>query len=245
VGGSGWSTADGYRRSGALAPPLSAVNGLGEAAWERIAAGKPFRGLDDFCRRTRLPESATADLIRAGAFDAFDPDRRQLLWALGELDYRADELEITFEPQALALARLEPLEQTSWEYELLGLSPAGQLMRHYRPALNKAGALTVAQVREMPNGRHVRIGAMMAVRQSPPTAHGMVFISLEDETGLVDMVVRPNIFEDYRKTLRGERLLLVDGIIQREGGAVSVLMIRAGAVGGVDNVVNVDNVGNV
>ena len=115
-------------------------------------------------------------------------------------------------------------------------------MRHYRPALNRAGALTVAQVREMPNGRHVRIGAMMAVRQSPPTAHGMVFISLEDETGLVDMVVRPNIFEEYRKTLRGERLLLVDGIIQREGGAVSVLMVRARAV---DNVVNVDNVGNV
>jgi len=222
--------------SARLRPPLSAVTGLGEAAWERIAAGKPFGGLDDFCRRTRLPESATADLIRAGAFDAFDPDRRRLLWALGELDYRADELEITFEPQALALARLEPLEQTSWEYELLGLSPAGQLMRHYRPALNRAGALTVAQVREMPNGRHVRIGAMMAVRQSPPTAHGMVFISLEDETGLVDMVVRPNIFEDYRKTLRGERLLLVDGIIQREGGAVSVLMVRARAV---DNVVNV------
>jgi len=64
----------------------------------------------------------------------------------------------------------------------------------------------------------------------------MVFISLEDETGLVDMVVRPNIYEDYRKTLRGERLLLVDGIIQREGGAVSVLMIRA---------TGVDNVGNV
>ena len=71
------------------------------------------------------------------------------------------------------------------------------------------------------------------------------FISLEDETGLVDMVVRPNIFEEYRKTLRGERLLLVDGIIQREGGAVSVLMVRAGAVGGVDNVFNVDNAINV
>ncbi|MBX7214048.1 MAG: error-prone DNA polymerase, partial [Thermoflexales bacterium] len=205
---SGWGwTLDGAAGAPALRPGLNTVSGFGEAAWQRLEPARPFVGLDDFCRRARLPFDLATDLIRAGAFDALAADRRQLLWALGELDYRADELDVTFTPTPLALEAADALEQVAWEYELLGLSPAGQIMRHHRARLRAAGVLTIAEVRAQEAGRRVRVAAMLAVRQRPPTAHGMAFLSLEDETGLLDVVVRPNVFEAYREILRGERLL--------------------------------------
>jgi error-prone DNA polymerase len=213
----------------ALRMGLRATLGLGESGWERILAARSqakFSSLRDFCERTRLPQATVSNLVRAGLFDAFG-SRRKLLWELGEIDYRPEELPLVLPVMDVPLPELQASEESLWEYELLGLSPNGQLMRHYRPALERAGVLSTAEVKAQPEGEYVRIGGMVAVKQRPGTAKGMVFISLEDETSLVDVVVRPNVYEKFLPLLRHQLFVLVEGVIQRGSGAISVLVTRA------------------
>jgi len=208
---------------------LQTVSGLGEQAWERIRAARdagPFTGLRDCCMRTRLPQGAVTDLIRAGALDAMG-ERRPLLWQLGDIDYRPEELPLVLPTLEVALPALEALEQTEWEYELLGLSPKAQLMHHYRAVLNRAGILSTVEVKQQTNGRIVRVGGMVAVKQRPPTAKGIVFISLEDELGMLDLVIKPQVYERFRPLLRGRTFILVAGEVQHASGAISVLVTQA------------------
>ncbi len=159
----------------ALRMGLQTILGLGEAGWKRIESARAnslFADLRDFCIRTRLPKPTISDLIRAGALDAFGA-RRALLWQLGDIDYRPEELPLELPASAVNLAELDEFEATRWEYELLGLSPSGQVTRHYRAALARAGILSTAQVKAQPNGRVVRVGGMAVVKQRPATAKGI------------------------------------------------------------------------
>ncbi len=216
---------------GAIRVGLSAVAGLGEHAWQRIATAREagiFTSLLNLCARTRLPRDTIADLIRAGALDAFDTTpngRRNLLWALGEIDYAPDELPWSPIVTPVDLPELEAQEQMAWEYELLRLSPMGQVMQFHREALNRAGVLSVAAAKQQPAGRRVRVAGMQAVRQRPPTAKGVAFLSLEDETGLLDAVVRPEVYERYRAALKS-RAVVVEGAMQSASGALSLLAYR-------------------
>lgn len=171
-----------------------------------------------------------SNLIRAGAFDAFG-ERRRLLWDLGALTYHPDELPLTMAPITIALSHLDPLEQTAWEYELLGLSPAGQIMRHYRPALQAVGVMTALAVKQTMPGQHVHVAGMVVVRQRPATAKGILFMSLEDETGLLDWVVKLAVYQRLHETLRHEQLLVVSGLVQRAEGVVSLLTGAAQGLG--------------
>ncbi|HEY3342698.1 MAG TPA: error-prone DNA polymerase [Anaerolineae bacterium] len=216
----------------ALRTGLCALNGLGAQGWERIEAAREnglFTDLADVCRRTRLPRSMVSDLVRAGVLDAFG-ERRTLLWQLGELVYLEEELPFVAALNEVDLPELGETEQMAWEYELLGLSPAGQTMQLYRAALNRVGALTAAQAKAQHNGRHVRVGGMQVIRQRPPTAKGMMFISLEDETGVLDVVLQPQLAERYKRMLRNEPLILVEGVIQTGSGAISLLVVRLTAL---------------
>jgi error-prone DNA polymerase len=227
----------------AIRTGMMAVAGLGETGWARIEAARagtpeepgprPFVDLADFCIRTRLDRDVCVALIRAGACDLLSNppgERRQLLWRLGEIDPRPTELPLP-QSQPLtalpALPALDPLEQTAWEYELLGLSPAGQIMRHYREALRARRVAGGWEVKQMEQGTPARTAGMMAVRQRPQTANGIVFISLEDESGLLDLVVKPDAWVRLRDVLRGSMLLLVEGTVQRSERAVSLLVHNA------------------
>ena len=206
---------------------LRAVHGMGKEVWERVrvareASAGVFSGLVDLCKRTRLQRDVVSDLIRAGALDSMG-DRRELLWQLGELVYQDEELPFVFPVTEVILTELSELEQMDWEYELLGLSPTGQAMRHYRPALDRAGVLTTQQVKQQRNGRRVRVGGMQVIRQRPPTAKGLMFLSIEDETGLLDVIVLAKLYETYRQLLHEERLLLVEGVVQQGSGATSLM----------------------
>ncbi len=125
------------------------------------------------------------------------------------------------------LPELDEFEETRWEYELLGLSPSGQVMRHYRSALQRAGILSTTEVKAQPNGRVVRVGGMAVVKQRPSTAKGVLFVSLEDEFGLLDLVVKPDVYKRFRPLLRHETFPLVEGVVQQASGAISVLVARA------------------
>jgi error-prone DNA polymerase len=160
---------------------------------------------------------------------------------LGDLDLRAGGLALA-QPGAgeaageasagtPALPALGAPEQTAWEYELMGASPAGQMMRHRRATLQAAGVLTCAQVRRAAAGRKVRCAGFVVVRQRPATAKGILFLSLEDESGLLDVVVKPPVYARLRDLLAGQPLIVVEGVVQRSGRAASLLLLDAAALG--------------
>ena len=113
-------------------------------------------------------------------------------------------------------------EQVAEEYMLMGLSPAYQLLEFHRREMERAGVITAEELRQMSSG-WVRVGGMVVCRQQPPTAKSHVFLTLEDETGLVNVILRPKVFERYRQYVRRHPLLIVDGILQTESGVQSVL----------------------
>jgi error-prone DNA polymerase len=234
---------------------LRYVHGLGEVWQARIVeqrehstqvsqGAKRFSNLMDFCRRTHLPRSLVENLIRAGAMDSLGPARRDLLWELGGLVYQeenviangADEgrnmhvdLDVPVEP--VALPDLSEAERLAWEHELLGLAPGDHVMDLYRESLQAQGVLSSRGLDACQDGDVVRLAGYAVVRQRPPTAKGYLFITLEDEEGLMNLIVRPRIYERYRDALRNAPLLWVEGQLQREGCALSVLVHSAKALG--------------
>lgn len=218
--------------SPALRLGLRYLSGLGDAGRARLLAaraGGPFQDLADFCRRTRLPRPLVSDLIRAGALDGFGVPRRQLLWALGGLQYAEDTL--LEAPDAPAeLPELTEREAMGWDYELLGLAPDDHPLRLWRARLRSQGVLSAAELATRPAGSLVKVAGMVIVRQAPPTAHDHLFITVEDETGLVNVIIRPDLRERAREALHNATLLQVEGRLQREGAAVSVLAQRVTAL---------------
>ncbi len=205
---------------------LRYLTGLGEAGRERLLAARgqePFVDLTDFCRRTRLPRPLVGDLIRSGALDELGGPKRQLLWALGGLQYDEDMLVETPDTPA-DLPDLTEGEELAWNYELLGLAPDDHPLRLWRPKLRAQGVLSAAELATQPPGKVVKMAGMVVVRQAPPTAKGHLFVTLEDETGLVNLVIRPDLYERERGTLHGATLLMAEGRVQREGAAVSLLV---------------------
>jgi len=171
------------------------------------------------------------NLIRAGAMEGFGGARRDLLWELGGLVYQEEGLDIEVPVEPVALPALGRAERLAWEVELLGLTPGDHVMGLYRQALRAQGVLSSRKLEEQRDGQTVRVAGWIVVRQRPPTAKGHVFITLEDEEGLVNLIVRPDVYERYRGALRSAPLLLVEGRLQREGHALSVLVYRAAALG--------------
>lgn len=218
---------------GELRLGLQYLSGLGEAGRERLLAARTrgsFADLRDFCRRTRLPRPLVRDLIRAGAMESFGASRRASLWTLGEITYEEEML--VEAPVTLAeLPELGRGEALSWDYELMGLSPEDHPMRLMRPQLRAAGALSAAELLSRSPGASVRAAGLVIVRQSPPTAKGHLFISLEDETGLINLVIRPDLYADERRVLRGADSLMAEGVLQREGSSASILTRRVWALG--------------
>ncbi len=167
------------------------------------------------------------NLIRAGALDGFGKARRELLWELGGLMYSEEGLDIDVPVEAVVLPDLRQAERLGWEYELLGLASDDHVMSLYREALAARGVLSSQALAEQRAGQKVRVAGRVVVRQRPSSAKGYLFITLEDEMGLANLVVRPKVYERYRAAIRNSALLLVEGHLQREGEAFSVMVHSA------------------
>jgi error-prone DNA polymerase len=197
---------------------LRYLHGLGEAGSARILAARdagPFTDLGDFCRRTRLPRALIGDLIRAGALDSCQgspPDaaqsapradgRRRWLWQLGETQYAEEQL-LEAPISAAELPELSDGEAFAWDYELLGMTPGDHPLRLWRPRLQRRGVLSAAELNRRPAGQRVRVAGLVVVRQAPPTAHGHLFITLEDETGLTNLIIHPDLVTQTKRLPSG------------------------------------------
>ena len=183
-------------------------------------------------REQVFPEQAqtsTATPVEARACSG-GATRRDLLWALGGLLYQEEGLEIEAPVDPITLPVLGHGERLAWEYELLGMAPGDHVIALYRDTLRAHGVRTTTEVLALPHGAGVRVAGWAVVRQRPPTAKGVLFITLEDEEGLANLIVHPGVEKAYHDTLHTAPLLWVDGQVQRDGGAVSVLVRRVGAL---------------
>jgi error-prone DNA polymerase len=212
---------------------LDYVEGLGEASIARIEearAASPFTGLTDFCRRTQLPRRLVENLILIGAMDDWRIQRRKLLWELGKLRYHEEELGLVLPDDGVKLPHLSKAEAMAAEYDLLGVSTGDHVMILYRPWLAQQGILSSQELAASGDKQRVRTAGLIVVHQAPPTAKGYHFITLEDEEGLIDVIVRPQIYSRYRGVLHKARLLLVEGTIQSGNGVTNLLAQRVAAI---------------
>jgi len=204
---------------------LNYVSGLSEAGAGRIIAARPFAGLADLCRRTRLPKGLVERLILAGACDGWGTERRRLLWELGTFHYAADELDLPIPGSTVDLPALTADEARELQMALLGVSTGDHVLARWRDALTARGYLDSLALARCPDGQRARVIGVVVVHQAPPTAKGFHFITLEDESGMINVIVRPYLVPLYRER-RGGHLLKVEGIVQHEAGVVNLVATR-------------------
>lgn len=226
---SGWACTI---EDGAVRIGLRYVRGLRESVGRRIeqeARCAPFLGLGDLVARVGLQEDERNRLAHAGACAAFGAGRRDVLWQLAGFDRRPGSLFTSAqasEPSQLAtspLPAMSPLEDTLADYASMGLTTGPHVMAHLRAALRGERVVSSADVRAAPHGRYVRVVGHVIVRQRPGTAKGMLFLTLEDETGTCNVAVRPDVFRAHRRLLHTARVLRVEGPVQSVDGVVHVL----------------------
>jgi len=203
---------------------------------ERIVAARkrrPFTSLEDFARYTALPKRALILLADADAFRSIGLDRRAALWAVRRLP---DDVPLPLFEIAAAREQpdenapelpLMPLpEQVVADYQTIRLSLKGHPMEFLRPMFASEGVIACPGVCHERDKQYVRCAGVVLVRQRPGSAKGVVFMTLEDETGIANIVVWPKVMERYRKEVMGARLVLVEGYIQSSPEHVTHLVAQ-------------------
>jgi len=208
------------------------VRGLGSRAREVLERERergPYHSIADFVRRTGLDRDAVERLAEVGAFLRFD-ERRAAIWRAGELAGLSSPGHLPGLADQIAesadLPAMDAWESTRADYAGLGLSPDRHLVSFYRPRLRLYNVRAAAEMEHVRAGP-VRIGGIVICRQRPETANDFMFMTLEDETGLVNVIVQPKVYHAQTRALRGEPLLVIEGILQREGIVMDVIVRRA------------------
>jgi error-prone DNA polymerase len=220
----------------ALRLGLRLVRGIGErraaAVVEARRRGGPFRSIADLVRRCRPQAAEQASLVetlcRLAAADAYRSlglERRRALWEVAAV---AETPPLFFGVDLgsggdLHLPAMSARERTIEDYEAVGLSLERHPVSFVRDELRALGAVEAAQVAKLPAGVEVLFGGLVTVRQRPATANGIVFITVEDETGFGNLIVRPRVLERCRAAACAAPLVLAEGRIERAGEVVHVL----------------------
>jgi len=213
---------------------MRAIIGLGEAHARRIEQARaegPFRSWDDFTRRTRLGRAVLMRLASADAFGSLAIDRRSALWhSLAAEKQRIarpllDALDVD-EPTPAGLPQMAPDEQVLADYNTAGLSLRAHPMEFERPQLDRWGIVPASRLGALRNGRFVRVAGIVLVRQRPGTARGITFVTLEDETGNTNLVVRSDVWQRYYRAARTATVLVAHGRLQKAGEVIHVVVSK-------------------
>jgi len=221
-----------------LAPSGAPRNDDGEKAdWaDRIIAArnrKPFTSLEEFARDTGLPKRALILLADADAFRSIGLDRRAALWAVRRLPddvplplFEAATAREQPDENAQPLPEMPRPEQVVADYQTIRLSLKGHPMEFLREMFSRERVVACHTINRDNDRRRVRCAGVVLVRQRPGSAKGVVFMTLEDETGIANIVVWPKVMEQYRKEVMGARLILVEGYIQSSPEGVTHLVAQ-------------------
>lgn len=208
---------------------LSYIHGLSEAQVAVLLGERdahPFANLCDLVRRTQLPRALIERIIAAGGCDGWEVPRRMLLWELHTLHEQPGSFDLPIQTTPVALPPLSALEALAMEHGALGLHTGEHVMARYRPWLSEQGVLDSTALGRAADGQWVEVAGVLVVHQSPPTAKGHHFLTAEDEHGLVNIVVRPALAARDLPTIADGGVILVTGVVQRDGAVVNLVATR-------------------
>jgi error-prone DNA polymerase len=220
----------------ALRLGMRQLKGIDEQAretLERERAIGPYTSVRDFVARTAAGEQVVERLIAIGAFDWTDAPRRELLWqlrsTLADADPARPALGLTDDAQRELGATLPPMtfaERIAADYRELGLSPTAHAVELFRERLTQRGVVPIGEAGKRRNRSRLRLAGLAVSIQHPMTAKNFVFIALEDETGMINVTVRPQVYTAHRAILHRNPLLVIDGVLQVEGEVLNVVAQR-------------------
>jgi error-prone DNA polymerase len=210
------------------------ARGLREEAGHAIVRARPFTSIDDLA--LRVPELRKDEITRLAEIGALNSihqiHRRDALWQaqrsirpVGPLLEPLEEVD-----GASPLARMNTEERLWADYRGTGLTVGKHPMAYRRAEMNTLGVIPAASLAQIPDGKLVRIAGSVIVRQRPGTAKGFVFLSMEDETGVMNAILTPPTFDRFKFTVLGETFLMIDGVLQNLDGVISVKAARVASL---------------
>jgi error-prone DNA polymerase len=208
---------------------LEQVRGIGEEKAEEIVSARekegPFASISDLARRVRLSARQLEALATAGALDALAPSRRQALWAAGAAAQESPDVlpHLAIGADAPMLPGLSDAELAAADSWATGITLADHPMVLVREEMEEAGVLSIRGARGAEDSTRIRVGGVITHRQRPATASGITFLSLEDETGILNVVCSKGFWSRHRAVLRTSRSIVVRGIVENLTGAVNLV----------------------
>ncbi|MGB1707733.1 MAG: OB-fold nucleic acid binding domain-containing protein [Rubripirellula sp.] len=193
--------------------------------------GGPYTSMEDLVKRTGLGKAPIAILADADAFGSLQVDRRAAVWqSLGQ-DHNPDQQPLFAdlneqEQTPDALVPMTPMEEVHADYDMTGLSLKAHPISFVRQELQKQGCVTSENLEDLRDGRHVRVAGLILLRQKPSTAKGIVFATMEDETGSINLVIFKAVWERFFRVARTSNAWLVDGRLENRQGVIHVVVGR-------------------
>lgn len=208
---------------------LDTVRGIGEELAKALVAERsahgPFADLRDLVRRVRLTTPQLEALATAGALACFGVDRRAGLWAAGALAQEGPETlpGVAVGVAAPMLPGMSEVEEAMADVWATGVSPDSYPTQYVRDGLVRAGVITVDEAIRAEAGRRVAVAGVVTHRQRPGTAQGVTFLSLEDETGLLNVICSAGLWRRFRTVARSAAAMVVRGRLERADGATNLM----------------------
>ena len=215
------------RARGALRLGLRFVRGLKRDAAEAVVGERSDRVFDTveaLAHRCQLPYEDLDRLAFAGALASFGHTRRQALWQVSRLARPTGPLfaDEPASPGPSPLRELSPLGEVVADFEATGLTTGPHPIAFARAHLEANGVVTTAELKRIPAGTRVRFAGSVIVRQRPGTAQGILFVTLEDETGMAQAIVSPDQLKEHRQLIVASPGLIIEGILQKRDGSMSI-----------------------
>ncbi|MCH2213068.1 MAG: error-prone DNA polymerase [Fuerstiella sp.] len=191
----------------------------------RIRNLQTYESFDDFRTRTRLDSSVLSRLSQADSFRSLNLSRRPALWK-SLPDLRGQPLfdDQQQEETPASLPGMSNMAEILADYRTTGLSLKGHPLGSIRPKLRQFGVIPASSLKHRPPHRRVHVAGIVLVRQHPGSAHGVTFVTLEDETGTTNLLIHPNVWNHFRTIARTASVLLARGILQKESGVIHVIV---------------------
>jgi error-prone DNA polymerase len=211
--------------SGAVRLGLRVVGGLSAAAGGRIAANRPCTSVEELAASAGLSRKDLNCLAAAGALQSLAGHRRNARWISSGIE-KHPPMDVHPAEGILDLPPPPEGEEIVADYASLGFTLGRHPVALLREILSARNFLDAASLNRRPHGSRVRTAGLVTCRQHPDTRTGVVFVTLEDESGNVNVVVWNDLFKRYRRELLGARLLGVEGVVEREGGVAHLIARR-------------------
>jgi error-prone DNA polymerase len=212
---------------------LGYAKGLRKLTAEALVAERergPFRSVEDLVQRVRLDKKELVRLASVGALNSIEgvEHRRDALWQVeraGKMEgplLRQNSEWLIEDSESQPLAQMDTHERLVADYAGTGMTTGRHPMHYRRAELRKQGILTAEDLKFVRNGARVASAGCVIARQRPGTAKGFIFISMEDETGIANVIVTPDLYEQYRVTVTRARFLFVEGVLQNQDGIIHI-----------------------